>query len=253
MLNSKQQFKTDQAFTLIEVLVATAILAFSSMLTYQVMINSFDVNQKLSYESGTMLSIAIATDTLDRDISQLYSPLLGKVDPPKNNIASEFWSPPQRRDGLRRTRFQGSKEKISFVSASNRRIQKNSALFELHKVTWEIIRQKDGGLEVKRLSDTNVFDYDDEANVNKEAQNFTILENLKTAEFSFYNLEREKWETRWDSEGNRVEEKSRFPSIVRIKFSIENPDNEKDILEWESKFVPILPLNFVDPADGVLR
>lgn len=230
-------------FTLIEVLVATVILAFASLLVYNAILGSFGVNRKLTAESDSLLSISTAMQAIERDIAQMFSPQLGATTPQIENNPENFWSAPQREDGLRRSRFVGSKEKMTFVSASNRRLQLEAKETELAKITYKIVQERDGTYSLMRSADVDVFNYEDHLQNENPINEFKILEKLVSAAFTFYRFDKERWEEQWDSESPNTDDNSRYPTIVAIDIQYPSPDNEKTILKWRSEFSPILKLN----------
>jgi type II secretion system protein J len=231
-------------FTLIEILVATVILAFSSLMVYNVILGSFELNRKLTSESDSLLTIGTAMYSLERDISQIFSPQLGPTTPPANNSPEEFWSAPQREDGLRRTRFVGTREKITFIASSNRRIQAEARETDLAKITYQIVQEKDGTYSLTKAVDNDVFDYEDREIGDEGAINeVKILEKLVQANFSYYRADKQRWEEKWDSEAPYTEDASRFPDTVSIDLQYTSTDNVKAILKWRSEFAPVRKLN----------
>lgn len=244
MQNFAPQFsKNHQGFTLLEVLVSTAILALASIGIYYVILSSFEINREISGETDLMLTIAIATDSVDRDISQMYSPVMGKTTPPLDNNPRDFWSAKQRSDGLRRSRFTGKRDKITFVSNSNRRLVVDSKQSTLHRITYEIEQDKDGRYKLMKSVDFNVFDYEGEVRSSNRLRKFPVMENLEKAKFEFYRSDKERWEDSWDSEGAYTEDHSRYPDIIAFEFTIVDPNDEKSARDWRSEFAPTLSLN----------
>lgn len=235
---------SDQGFTLIEILVATVILAFSSLMVYNVIIGSFDLNRKLTSESDSLLSMGMGMHSLERDIAQIFTPQLGQTTPPPDNTPEAFWSAPQRADGLRRTRFVGTREKITFVSASNRRVQAETRETNLVKVTYQIVQEKDGSYSLTRALDTDVFDYEDrEIGDGGVINEVKILEKLVQANFTYYRADKQRWEEKWDSEAPYTEDASRYPDLIAIDTQYTSTDNQKAILKWRSEFATALKLN----------
>ena len=246
MQKSKQDYKNireESGLLLIEILVTIAIIAMTTLMVYKVLTHSFDINERLGNNHTTYLSLSIATDTIHKDIAQIFSPNI-KLSRGFNRDSTpeRFWGPLQRKDGLRRTRFTGEKEKLYFITASKRRIYKNVAEFELQKVIWEIKEQKDGTYTLFRTTNKNIFDYDEEDRI-EEQPGLAVLENIRTANFSFYNDENKKWDKSWDSESNYTQGTSRFPTIVRLKLEMLQSENIEDTVPWEATFKPVMALN----------
>lgn len=235
--------RLDSGLTLIEVLVATALLAMASFMIYSVVIGSFDTNRKLGIESDTYLGLSVSMQALDRDIAQIYSPVIGATTPPPDLSPQAFWSVPLRPDGLRRTRFVGTREKISFIATSNRRLQTDARESDLIKVVWEIVRNKDNTYALTRHADVNVFDYEDESPSDRETTRLTVLDNLSTAKFTFLKNGKETFEESWDSEAPSTEDSSRFPVLIALDITYPNPENTAVPMAWRSEFAPMFDLN----------
>lgn len=248
-----KQRKHEAGLSLIEVLVATALLAMSSFLIYQVVVGSFETNRKLSSESDVYVGITIAMQALERDITHLYSPTLGEIRQPEDSTPRAFWSPPLRPDGLRRTRFLGTKEKITFIAISNRRTQAESRESDLIKVTWEIFRDRNDTYTLSRKVNTNVFDYDEEFQEPPEEGRVKILEGLTTGSFRFFRLSKEEWVDSWDSETLYIEESARFPTLVSIDFSFPSPENKNAPIRWRSEFAPAVDINQISNSSGAVN
>ena len=245
MQKSKQDYKNirgESGLLLVEILVTIAIIAMTTIMVYKVLTHSFDINERLSKDHTIYLSLSIATDAIHKDIAQIFSPNIKLSRINRSNTPELFWGPLQREDGLRRTRFTGEKEKLYFITASKRRIYKNVAEFELQKVIWEIKEQKDGTYTLFRTTSKNIFDYDEEDKIEKQL-GVAILEDIRTANFSFYNNENAGWDENWDSEANYAQGTSRFPTIVRLKLEMLYSENMEDTVPWESTFKPIMALN----------
>lgn len=233
----------ESGLSLIEVIVAMALLAMASFLIYSVILGSFEVNRKLSLESDTLLGLTVAAQAVDRDIAQMYSPVLGDTTPPVDAAPFAFWSAQLRSDGLRRMRFVGTPEKMSFVTAANRRLQRDSREGDLVKVVWEIVRTKDATYALTRHSDINVFDYTDEIPVERENSRLTVIDHLTTAKFQYMKTGKETWDDTWDSEAAYTEDATRFPERIAIEVSYPNPENKEHIVKWRSEFAPMFDLN----------
>lgn len=259
----RPSFKRSRGFTLIEVLIAMAMLAVLSLLVYQATVRSFDINQKLSVEAVNFSSLSVTLQALQQDVSQLYSIALSKdllekgqkslsVDGSgrTSQVAGTFWSAPIRSDGLRRTRFIGSRDKITFVTNSNRHVQAGQKESDILKITWEIVKNKRGEYSLSRSSDANAFNYEDsKINDQIEPEKYELLETIKSASFSFYQAENQKWDDGWDSENQYSKEESRYPTLISLKVELPDPTNPSNTMQWESIFKPNVDFNLQKPKE----
>jgi type II secretion system protein J len=233
-------------FTLLEVLIAIALLALMGIAISQVTVRAFHTNFELGNESTDYVGLVLSLQSVEADLSQIYSPALDPTQTamPKDSQGKEpglFWTQALRSDGIRRSRFTGDKEKISFVNNGNLRVEADSPQSDFQKVTWEIERNDSGAYSLYRSTDWNAFEYDD-SKVRKPVR-VALLENLSSARFSYYRKENTTWEDQWDSEGRFVKPESRFPDLISLKITAPDPLNSANQLQWEVIVKPEMALN----------
>lgn len=245
MTRNSPEFK-DSGMTLIEVMIAMALLSFLSIAVYQATVRAFDINSKLGIESTDYTTIALSLAAIETDLSQIYTPLITSEKKPDNllNNPGTFWGEPIRPDGMRRTRFKGDKEKISFVNSGNKRVEQDSPQSDFQKISWEIERNASGAYSLYRSVDTDAFRYEDRTT--KKPQKVPLLENLASAKFSFYRKINKTWEDQWDTEGAFVKPESRYPDLISLKIEVPDPTNNANQQKWEIIVKPNLPLNIED-------
>lgn len=238
-----QACRNNKALTLIEVLIAMTLLAFISIIVYQATVRGFEVNYKLTNESNDYMTITVSVQAIEQDIAQMYTPYITIEKTPENSTPSNFWSAAIRADGFRRSRFTGSRDKITFVSNSNRRVQRNSPESDFLKITWEVERNSSGAYSLYRSTDTDAFNYEDARSNQKKTERIPLFENLTSAKFSFYKKETKTWEESWESEGPYVKAISRYPDMIKLKLELPDPTSPSMILAWEGIFKPNQNLN----------
>ena len=233
-----------KGFTLIEVLIAVALLALMSIAIVQVTSRSFDLNFKLGSETSDYTGILLSLQTVERDLSQIYSPVTGPTkapDPTQNESPSEFWSIPVRSDGTRRARLKGNKEKLSFITNSNLRLEADSPQSDFLRVTWEIKRNKEGSYSLLRSTEWDVFRLD--PNSDRKPVEVALIENISSAKFTYYRPENKAWQEEWDSESPYSKDQNRFPALISLKITVPDPINNQQQLDWEVISKPLMPLN----------
>lgn len=236
----------DSGMTLLEVMIAMALLAFLSIAIYQATVRAFDINSKMGSESTDYSTIALSLAAIETDLSQAYTPLITSEKKPEGglNNPGNFWSDPVRPDGMRRTRFKGDKERVSFVSTGNRRLEQDSPQSDFQKITWEVERNSSGAFSLYRSMDADAFRYEDRAG--QKPQKVALMENLASAKFSYYRKASKTWEDQWDTEGAFVKPESRYPDLISLKIEVPDPLNNASQQKWEIIVKPNLPLNYED-------
>jgi hypothetical protein len=223
---------------------------------FQVTTNSFRINSSISSESTDYTATALSLQALRADVSQIYTPVYEQQAttpaPAQANQSqeqpSEFWSVPARSDGLRRSRFKGSPERISFIANNNRRVEENSPQSDFQKVVWEIDKNADGAYSLYRSADWDAFQTD-ETKVNKPNR-VALLENLRSAKFRFYRKANNQWEDAWDSENAYVLPQDRFPDLISLKIELPDPANSANTQTWEVVMKPNMRLGAERPKSA---
>ena len=233
----------EKGFTLIEVMIAILLLALMSIAVYQVTTRSFSLNAQLGQESTDYIAMVLSLQNVETDLSQIYTPPLDPALAPKdpNAQASQFWSAPVRSDGMRRSRLQGTKEKITFLSNGHRRVEEDSPQSDFQKVTWEIERNAEGAYSLYRSTDWDAFNYED--GTAAKPTRVALLENLTSAKFTYYRTENKTWDETWDSESRFVKPEARFPQLISLKVELPDPMNNANNQTWEVVVRPNFPLN----------
>lgn len=248
---NKAKASKQNGFTLIEVLIAMTLLAILGVAIYEATARSFTVNFQLTNESNDYISISSSLAALDEDISQIYCPVIGTEQAEGTAQASLFWGPPVRPDGLRRSRFKGTAEKITFVSNSNQRFERDLPQSDMLKVTWEIAGNKNGTYSLYRTTDWDAFNYEDSKLSDHKPQRVPVISNLASGKFSFYKKADKSWLDNWDSEGSFLDKLSRYPDMIFLKLVVPDPTNSANNQTWGSRFIPNISLNLngqINPA-----
>lgn len=235
----------EAGFTLLEVLVAIGLLAFLSLGIYQVTTSVWSTNSRLSAEGADSTAIILALQSVRTDLSSIYTPFLGAIPPkPDVNLDSTFWSPPVRSDGMRRSRFKGEAQKVSFIANNHRRVEADAPESDFQKITLEVERDKNGTYTLYRSIDWDAFRYEDDRT--KKPERVPLIENLSSAKFTFYRISDKTYQDSWDSEGIYTKEENRFPNLIKLKIEAPDPTNNANPLAWEIVVRPNLNLNYLD-------
>lgn len=236
-MNSKCRNK---GFTLIEVMIAMIILVFISFGIYQAIVQTYQLRDDLTHEGDFHNNIRMAMSILDRDITQIYSPLLMVPPRPKNapppdaqELAmmtsgdwaqiTEFWGTVLDKTGIRPSRFKGTTSQLSFIATSHIRIYKDAPESELAKVSYEIKPDTDKPLIADsyvliKSTSPNVYEIDDQKD--KWMIRMPLLRGIKKFNFSYFRLDKDQTVSSWDSESESSGTKSLYPEIVQVELEV---------------------------------
>lgn len=234
---------SQDGLTLIEVLIAMALLSFISIAIYQATTSSFDLNFRLGAEANDYSALSLSLQAVETDLAQIYSPIMESRALKPDEKPTTFWTPPVKPSGLRRARLLGEKEKLSFIGNGNRRVEADSPQSDFQKVIWEIERNDRGAYSLYRVTDPNVYEYEENALGAKPPSRVALLENLASAQFTYYRKANKTWEEKWDSEDAYAKAGSRFPELIKLRIEIPDPLNSASQQIWEVVVRPNLPLN----------
>lgn len=197
-------------FTLIEVLLVTALLSLLGLATFQSMRASSGLKTKVDFETESLQEARAVFALLDRDIRAahfltpeelVWDTRLLKLEPNQ--------APPLR--PLPVTVFKGSKDDIFFSAKSHQRLSANAPENEFHFVTYQL--QKSQLVRGESFRATSLKDRENPDGF----RTFVLLEKVKSMTFSFYDPRSDAWSETWDTE--RDEFRDRLPNAV--KFIIE--------------------------------
>jgi general secretion pathway protein J len=262
--SNRRLLGNSRGFTLIEIMIVMAILAFISMGTYQATLETFKLRDSLSAESDFYNELRFSMNVVNRDVTLLYSPLIMKppgpspspgvvANPPQPQLAqdsaseSTFWSPPIDATGIRPSRFQGTDVKMSFISASHIRIYKDARETELAKISYEL--EKDAGntdvpdaMVLVKHESPNVFEEDERKDT--QTHIYPLLHGIKKLKYRYYNQDKDHWETTWDSDSQ--DQHNIYPDQIEITIEIGGP--QKQSFSGVYKFKPEVPIRGIDPS-----
>jgi prepilin-type N-terminal cleavage/methylation domain-containing protein len=270
-------------FTLIEVVIVLVILTFISIGIYQMTTETFKLRDELAAEGEFYNSIRMSMDIVQRDVSTMFSPIIsrpnpgpspnpanpGTLPPPPNaqdmqvllssdqGKTSSFWLAATDKTGLRNSRFVGTNEKITFVSASHVRVYKDTPESDFAKITYELVRDEENkdnpnkdladSLALLRTENTDAFD-DDDRHSEKYGHRFLLLHGIKKLRFRYWRKDKDnglgRWETSWDND--KDDYKDKYPDIVEITIEVNGP--QKLSFTGVYKFRPEVPLRGMDPS-----
>jgi general secretion pathway protein J len=256
--------RNNYGFTLLEVLIAISLLVVISLAIYQATTETYRLRDTLMNEGDFHNGIRLSMSVMERDVSQLYSPILmvpEKKGPPAPADAqdmeailatdqgrtTDFWTAAVDKTGIRPSRFIGTEKKMSFISVSHIRMYKNTPESEFAKITYEL--QSDRNQDGKDTS-TNVLVKTESPNAfleedykDKMKHIYPLLHGVTKLHYRYYRKEKEEWLNSWDSD--HPDFKNTYPDMVEISLEVKGPSKLR--FEGIYKFRPEIPLRGLNP------
>lgn len=175
-------FLTSKGFTLVEILIAVAIVSLILTIIYGSYASSIDT---MNYTRKKMDAFSMVRLTLSRMNEELTSSFFSEDD----------------KDVM----FSGEERKIDFISSSHERIFKDSKEYDLSEIGYFTEAAEEGeSLCLWRREDRTPDD-----DVLEGGEKEKLMEGLKGIEFKYYDGE--EWRNEWDSK-----QEFRLPQAVKV-------------------------------------
>ena len=259
--------RSEQGFSLIEVLIAIVILSFLMLSIYQIIDNSSESNFRIKNEDRALIQFESAMNIIQTDIEYMYTPLFYETDKKADEAAYKkaFLSPQgagtsdyRVDESYGETNQLGeyyigysasnipipkfineNKTSIAFLTSAGRRLVKDTKQSNLY---WVIYELRDNPEPINKEAPyilTRATVRQDLYNPNldlKDAKAHPILDNVKTLEFNFFNTESKKF-----VESTRLLDNDlNTPRLIKVEVETEGPKG--DSLFANRVFRPLFPL-----------
>jgi|GEM_PF-863715 len=213
--------RSRRAFTLIEVLMAVAILAVAAVLVLGSMQGSVRMQDSSRKISDANLA---AVTTMRRMVSELNMAFY--VSSVSEDVA-------QNRDIRYRTIFDGKREEITFTTMAYQQRFSDEAGGDQAAITYRIERRRN-----RKGENRSVLIRREEAPIDDRPERggriTVVLENVKRIRFEYWDPDREigddAWVNQWDVSKQQDE---RLPSRVRIQLEVEHPTKPRNSLHYQ--------------------
>lgn len=209
-----------RGFTLIEVLMAVAILATAAILilgTMQGSVRMQDTSRKISDAN------LAAVTTMRRMVSELNMAFY--VSSVSEDVA-------ENREIRYRTIFDGKREEITFTTMAYQQRFSDEAGGDQAAITYRVERRRD-----RNGRNRSVLIRREEAPIDERPERggriTEVLEDVRRIRFEYWDPEREisddAWVNQWDVSKERDET---LPSRVRIELEVEHPTKPRQTLSY---------------------
>lgn len=208
-LQSSRERLNKKGFSLLEILIAVAILAVVLMLTYQTSSQTLKTKKRIEAKEMVYHTARITMEKMVNDISQAF------LVTTKEHQGDSQGSP------LMKTLFKGDESSIHFSALSHLRLFRDSKESEQTEIGYKIERDSGGGdwqnLERREAPfiDTKPED---------GGKWFPLASQVKELKFEYYDGKQHDWVSSWNSDSDK---KDYLPKAVRIRLTFKHPNSEE--------------------------
>ena len=207
--------KPQAGFTLIEVLLVSALLAFLALATFSAVRSTINTKEDVDLKTEVLQGSRAVLSIMDRDLRFAF--LLSAEDlgwfPAIAKPGTD--APPPAQKPVPPTIFQGEGEKLFFSSKSHQRLYADSFENEDHFVTYQLV-----GGDLIRAESVRAVSLKDRESPDKFKQ-FVLIPKVKVFKLEYWDDKSDKWTDRWDTDN--ADYQNRLPQSVHIHLEYE-PD-----------------------------
>lgn len=221
-------------FTLLEVMVAIAILSFLMTMVWSSQRQSIRAKTRIETREAIYHQAAVALRKISDDLTMAF---LAKKEVAKAAETAPGATPtpaPQPTSSTQEAlktfligQDRGDRDILRFTSFSNMRLFKNAKESDQCKIMYEITQSK---------KDQDTYDlvrrqeaWLDATNEVKATPNL-MAEGVKSLNIEYYDIKKNEWKKEWDTD--KIDWKDTLPAAVNIKMGFADPYDEKKTLEF---------------------
>lgn len=256
--------KNQRGFTLIELMIALAILATLTVLTSQAISQAVKAKIKLQDQIDDVSRMRDAVRLIEKDLNLAYhyrdvekeiEELIKKKNNPNQNPQAQpapIPTPAVPREAPRRdpeTHFVGNNESVNFVTMNNARTVRNTRQADFIEIGYSLrdcrnLRSESSSKCIWRRS-TPLVDLD----VTKGGDEVVLMENVSEFKLRYIGKGKQDWVSDWrtDAQGDGAT-KGKFPQAVEVSVTM-----EKKVQGRSKKYSMqlIVPIHFPNnPEEG---
>ncbi len=206
----------EQGLTILEVMIALALLATISALTWGTMSSSFKLRNAATTRFETLQSMRRAVDRITTELSMAFV-----VDEDFEELAAN-------REITYRTVFEGDNDELTFTTMSHLQYYDDMPSSGQAEITYRVQSQRgrDGRMHrnLVRREDAPIDDRPD-----RGGRLYTVLRDVEDLEFEYWDGDREiagdAWTRSWDAYGDH---EGVLPDRVRVRVEVKNPFGNRD-------------------------
>ncbi len=194
-------------FTLLEVLIALAILAAMSLAIFGVTSQTLNSKGDTEDRDDIIHAMTLALGKISDDLNMAY------IVKSKDLLGQDF-------DG--EVYFQGTEERVDFVSFSHSRYLKNSKESDSAELSYYTVPMPDDPNKrvLMRREATQI-----DKNLQEGGVALPLVEGVESVRFEYYDPKEKAWKKNWDTKS--VDFADKLPAAVKISIEVLMPEGEE--------------------------
>lgn len=249
------KFQSSRGFTLIEVLIALAILSTISILVARTVSQGMKAKAKIQEQIDSVSRLRDAIRLIEKDINRAYhyrdiereiNALIKKkkVTPGVPVAPEPPVAPPEAARVDPETHFIGLEAEMNFVTMNTGQVFQDNTQADFVEVGYRLAdcrslkEGKSSGKclwrRVSPLVDTDVT---------KGGKEVVLLDNVQEFKLSYFGKGKQDWNSTWKSDaGGDAVTKGAFPELVEVNLGIQEEENGTKKKKYSMRFV--IPVHF---------
>jgi type II secretion system protein J len=211
-----------RAFSLLEILIASSLLALIGALLAQSLSSSIDAKDMIETTSNRYQVVRSAMSRVVDELSMAY---LSNHRPGGTNEIRAI------------TGFKGERDRVDFTAFGYVPRVEDEKRSDQRQLSYFL--DTDPRTKTKSLIRREQANLDDEFDEGGREQ--TLLPDVRELEFEYWDQTKEEWAEKWDAAGDEVD---RLPPRVRIKVVAVMDDGREQTFTTQSRLWMITPLAF---------
>ena len=232
--------RTQKGFTLLEVLVAVAIMGLIMVLVWSNTSQSLNSKERIEKRDMIYQHGRIALQKFTDDLSMAFLTKKTAASTVAASTTAELLTTSvvtiPRPITFCIGRDEGDRDTVRFTSFAHMRLFSGAKESDQCKISYEVLPSPD---------EPNVFNLIRrevpwlDANTEVEARPLVVAENIRDFELEYYDTRKDEWGKDWDTEV--IDFRERLPLAVRVTLSFPDPDDEEESIVL--KTIVLLPLS----------
>jgi general secretion pathway protein J len=210
-----------KGFTLIEVMIGTALVAMIALLIWQSSAVLLSTKDRYQEEDIAVQEAMLALSRMADDFSMAYllqsDDHLGSTGPGEKHYKIAFIG-----------KDNGDRDEVHFGSLANIRYLKGQHESDQAEISYSLEKPEDNDSNdwnlVKRVQSPPDLEPE------KGGNSFVMLEGVKELQLQYYDSQKDDWKRNWDS--SEIEFRKQLPRAVQVTLVIPDPVNDELTLSF---------------------